>query len=403
MPLNLPQTLSELVRIPSVNPMGRAVQGDIYYEHRVTQFLEQFFTSHGIAWARQKVENQRENIIGRVDGEIPPEQGGPIVIFEAHQDTVPIDGMTIAPFGGEIKSGRVWGRGSCDIKGGMAAMLGALVRLKEERPKGRPTVIVACTVNEEHGFSGALAVSQSWTHPTMWPAATKLIPAKPKAVVIAEPTLLNVVVAHKGVARWRLHTIGKAGHSSRPEIADNATYRMAKVLNVLEKYAAEEVGKRCSYPLLGRPTLSVGIISGGVSVNTVPDRCTIEIDRRVLPIPEDAPALAKAHAEQFVRDHLGADFPLVHDEMFLTSPGLSDRLNHPLAEALIATAKSAGFDSKKIGVPFGTDAPPYDASGVPTVVFGPGSIDQAHTADEWLAIDQLEAASEILFRYASGA
>lgn len=402
MPLDLPQTLSELVRIPSVNPMGRAVQGDIYYEYRVTDHLEQFYKSRGIQYARQEVEEFRPNIVARVDGDVPPEKGGPIVVFEAHQDTVPIDGMVIDPFGGEIRNGRVYGRGSCDIKGGMTAMLGALIRLHEEKPKNRPTVVMACTVNEENGFSGAAAVAQTWTQPHLWPQAAAIIAAKPQAVVIAEPTLLNVVVAHKGVCRWRIHTVGKAGHSSRPEIADNAAYRMAKVLNVLEKYAAEEVGKRASHPLLGGPTLSVGLISGGVSVNTVPDRCTIEVDRRVLPVVDDSPATAKAHVEQYLRDHLGESFPIVHDDTFLISPGLSDRHNHALAEQVTGAARSLGFDSTKIGVPFGTDAPPYDASGVPTVVFGPGSIDQAHTADEWLAIEQLEAASEVLFRYACG-
>src|SRR5207249_11663727 len=122
-------------------------------------------------------------------------------LFEAHQDTVPVDGMTIPPWTPDVRDGRIYGRGSTDIKGGMAAMLAALSRLAIERPPNMPTIVLACTVNEEHGFTGATHLTKLWTG-----GGSKLMPRAPDAAVVAEPTLLNVVVAHKGVVRWRCHT-----------------------------------------------------------------------------------------------------------------------------------------------------------------------------------------------------
>jgi acetylornithine deacetylase len=139
----------------------------------------------------------------------------------------------------------------------------------------------------------------------------------------------------------------------------------------------------------------VGLISGGISVNTVPDRCTIEIDRRVLPV-ENAQA-ALDHCLDYLQSELGPNAPIVHDEPFMLTRGLADNNNQLLAERLMATIRRHGGPGERIGVPFGTDAPHFAATGCPTVVFGPGSIDQAHTADEWIDIEQLKTASEILY------
>src|SRR4029079_6740738 len=155
MNLDVVQVLSDLVRIPSVNPMGRAVSGDIYFEHRVTGYLEALFRSLGLAVERHTVAPPRDNIITRVDADVPPERGGKIIMLEAHQDTVPVEGMKIEPFTPKVEGGRLYGRGSCDIKGGMSAMITAVARLATEKPVGRPTVVLACTINEEHGFTGA--------------------------------------------------------------------------------------------------------------------------------------------------------------------------------------------------------------------------------------------------------
>lgn len=407
MSLDVVQLLSDLVRIPSVNPMGRPVSGDIYYEHRMTGHLEALFRGLGLPVERHTVAPLRDNIVTRLDGDTPPERGGKIVMLEAHQDTVPVEGMTIEPFTPRIEGGRLYGRGSCDIKGGMSAMIAALARLASEKPAGRPTVVLVCTINEEHGFTGAThwaatysgQVPDSGHGPEIAPPAgrSELLPRVPDTAIVAEPTKLNVVVAHKGAARWRCSTRGVATHSSQPHMGDNAIYHMARVLGVLEQYGRDVVPKLASHPLCGHPTLSVGLVSGGISVNTVPDCCTIEVDRRVLPI-EDA-QVALDHCLDYLQSKLGPDAPVVHEPPYMLTRGLGDAINGELAERLSSVIRRHGGPGELIGVPFGTDAPHFAATGCPTVVFGPGSIDQAHTADEWIDLDQLRTAAEILYDF----
>ena len=390
MGLDLIETLSSLIAIPSVNPMGRPASGPEFLEGRVTDYLEALFTRLKLPYQRQNVEPQRDNIVARVDGRVSPEKGGPLLLLEAHQDTVPVTGMTIPPWTPVVKDGRIYGRGSCDIKGGMAAMLCAVARLAEERPRGMPTIIMACTVNEEHGFTGATALAR------LWEQRGAIIPRRPDAAVIAEPTQLQVVVAHKGVVRWRLHTLGRAAHSSQPQLGDNAIFKMARVLAALEQYQ-NVVPRLNGHPLCGRPTLSVGTITGGISVNTVPDQCTIEIDRRL--VPGEDPDKAYKDVIEFVGEHAGHDASIQHDPPIMVGGGLSDQFNGPLAGALAGVARVVIGRCEKIGVAFGTNAAATAAADVPSVVFGPGSIDQAHTADEWLPLDQLAQASEILYRF----
>jgi len=390
--LDVVDTLRELVAIPSVNPMGGPDSGPEFGEARVTAYLESLFERLGIPCQRHQVYPQRENLLARLDGAVPPEGGGELILLGAHQDTVPVTGMAIDPWTPHVRDGRLFGRGACDVKGGMAAMLAAVARLAEERPAGMPTVVMACTVNEEYGFSGANSLAG-----LLDGQPGGIIPRKPDAAVIAEPTGLDVVVAHKGVLRWRCHARGRAGHSAQPEAGDNAIYKMARALRAVERYQWEIVGTLGSHALCGAATMSVGTIRGGVSVNTIPSRCTIEIDRR-LPPGEDPEA-----AYQHLVDHLargsGLDFPLEHDPPYMQGLPLSDEHNGRLAEVLGEIVAEVRGDCRRIGVPYGTDAAFISAAGIPTVVFGPGFLAQAHTDDEWLPLDQLEQAAEILYRF----
>jgi acetylornithine deacetylase len=178
----------------------------------------------------------------------------------------------------------------------------------------------------------------------------------------------------------------------------NAIYEMGRVLAALEIYARDVAPTLGEHPLVGRPTLSVGIIAGGISVNTVPDRCTIEIDRRVL--PGDDPVGARQKVIDFVSAHAGISQPAEHEPPFTSATGLSEDRNGALAESLGAVIRKHGGGGKRIGVPYGTDAAAFAQAGAPAVVFGPGSIDQAHTCDEWLAVEQLELAAEIYYQFA---
>jgi acetylornithine deacetylase/succinyl-diaminopimelate desuccinylase-like protein len=397
MPFDSVATLRDLVAIPSINPMGRAVAGPEFFEYRVTDYLEKLFARLGIPTVRQPIALLRENLIARLDGNPSPEQGGSVILLEAHQDTVPVEGMTIPPFAANVENGRVYGRGACDIKGGMTSLLAVMARLAAERANLQnkqspsPTVFMACTVNEEHGFTGALGLCR------LWETADSIFPIKPHAAIVAEPTQLQVIVAHKGAVRWRLHMQGRSSHSSAPEKGANAIFRMAKVLNVLECYQNEIVGGLATHPLCGKATLSVGTITGGISVNTVPDRATIEIDRRL--VPGEDPVRARQHVIDFIAQETGLAEHIEHAEPYMKNGGLNDARNGALADQLVAAVRTLGIASQTCGVAFGTDAACYDAVGVPTVVFGPGSIEQAHTADEWVPLVEVDQASEAIYRF----
>tara|TARA_B100000700_G_scaffold58936_2_gene63960 strand:+ start:16422 stop:17618 length:1197 start_codon:yes stop_codon:yes gene_type:complete len=383
--------LQDLVRTPSVNPMGRDVSGDIYYEGQMTSYLEKWFTELGVEFRRNTLEPGRDNIAAILPGSRSVEDGGRLIMLEAHQDTVPVDGMTVAPFDPIIQDGKMYGRGSCDIKGGMACMLTAFKRFVETPPPDRPTVIMACTVNEEFGMSGAAKLCDLWLE--------KQWIAQPDAIIVAEPTLLDVVVAHKGVTRFELEVTGVACHSSQPELGRNAIYRMARIIQILEQYASEVVGTLNEHPLVTNPTMNVGMIEGGISVNTVPDRCSIEIGRRTSPteIPEEAYQHILDYVKQHIADEDWADAVIYH-EPTMSCGGLSDQYNDELASYVQQVVQSSGHSGQRIGVPYGTDAQAFSLHQIPTVVFGPGSIDQAHTKDEWIELEQLTAAAELYYQ-----
>lgn len=381
--------LAQLVATPSVNPMGRPATSDRCFETQLTAKLESIFDGLGIEHLRQPIEPGRDNLLAKINGDANA-SGQKIVLLDAHQDTVPVDGMSIEPFEPAIRQGRLYGRGACDTKGGMAAMIVAMARLAVERPPQMPTVIMACTVNEEYGFSGVRALARLWDN------KDGFIPRRPDAALVAEPTELQPIVAHKGVVRWKLHTLGKAAHGSEPSAGENAIYRMAAVLARLEHYQKDVVGQVATHPLCGPATLNVGTIQGGMSVNTVPDRCIIELDRR-LP-PGESPDEAREHLVRFLEADPSLDFPIVHEPAFMEGLALSDRRNAALAEQVVDAVQAIGISAEPQGVAYATDAAFLDAAGVPTVVVGPGSVAQAHTVDEWIAVDQVHQAAEVFYR-----
>jgi acetylornithine deacetylase len=379
--------LQDLVAIPSVNPMGKDVSGPEYFEAGTTAYLAGFFESLQVPFDAIEVHPNRRNVIAR----LVADPAAPTILLDAHQDTVPVEGMTIPPFQPEIRDGRLYGRGACDVKGGLAAMLAAFARLARERPDGMANVLMSCTCDEESTAQGALSLAQMWVtgakpHP--------LLPAPPDICVVAEPTELQVVVAHRGASRWKIRTTGRACHSSNPANGVNAIYKMAPVLEALERFAAELPTMVPEHPLCGPATLSVGRIEGGVSVNTVPAECLIEIDRRCLPGEDNDEAIRQVG--DYLHRRLDVDFEMLPP--WLRSPALSDHNNGPWADRVLEHVLSVVGSRTKVGVPYGTNASRFATTGVPALVFGPGSIAQAHTADEWIEIEQLQQASEIYYR-----
>lgn len=390
MEIDVVELTQRLVRIPSVNPMGHDVEGEIYLEHRVTDFLQSWFEQQGLAYERTTVDPGRDNIVAILPSAAAGTPDERILVLEAHQDTVPIDGMVVEPFGGHIDNGRLYGRGSVDIKGGMATMLACVAELKRSPTPNLPTIVLACTINEECGFTGATALARQWRD-----SQSKLISRIPDAMIVSEPTGLQVVVAHKGVVRWKCHTSGVAAHSSRPMEGDNAIYRMADVLQAIRGYDTELFSAHAGRELLEMPTISVGTIEGGVSVNTVADHCVIEIDRRLT--PGQSPHEAREALIQYIASHIGDVSRITHEPAYMYSPGLVETPeNQRLAQHIIQCAATLGILSDTDRVPYGTNCPPYHEIGIPTVVFGPGDIAQAHTKDEFVEVEALHQGTAAL-------
>jgi acetylornithine deacetylase len=351
-------------------------------ESGLTDYLERWFRELGVGCERQVVAPGRDNLVARFESA----GAGRTILFDAHQDTVPVDGMTIEPFNPVISGGKLYGRGACDIKGGMAAMLSAFARLVRTRPPGAASVVMACTVDEEFTHSGASLL------------ATTTLGAD--LAVVAEPTRLQIVNCHKGAVRWKVRTSGVACHSSTPHLGVNAIYKMARVIAALEEHA-RELSQDPGHAVLGSPSLSVGRIEGGQSVNVVPDWCEAEIDRRVL--PGETPADCIGRVEASLRNRLGGLDGVEFLPPWVKTPALSaeasgsSRWVEPVARAV---ERATGRTPAVIGVPYGTDAGPLGESGLPCLVFGPGDIAQAHTKDEWVELDEVHVAAEAYFEIA---
>jgi len=373
--------LSDLVAIPSVNPMGRPAVGPEFFEARIGDYLESWFRDAGIPVERQPVAPGRANLLARY---VAPDPGARTLLFDVHQDTVPVEGMTIPPFEPHVESGRLYGRGSCDVKAGMAAMLLAFRRLWLERPAGSASVILACTVDEEYTHLGSDLLAETQKGVDL--------------AIVAEPTKLDLVPWHKGSVRWKVRTRGVACHSSRPELGDNAIYRMARVVEALARHACELSGST-PHPRLGPPTLSVGRIHGGQSVNVVPDFCEIEIDRRIIPGETWQGCVEQARAA--VAELAGGMQGIEFEEPWGRMPALETPLGDWLEPLSAAVAGATGRKPELVGVPYGTDAGPLGEVGIPAIVFGPGDIAQAHTRDEWVELSQVELAVEAYYRIAA--
>jgi acetylornithine deacetylase len=376
---HLTRLLSDLVAIPSVNPMGRPLCGREFLETGLTHFLEAWFLERGIRHERQPVAPGRDNLLAWYES---PESRR-LILFDVHQDTVPTQGMTRPPFAPEIEQGRLHGRGACDVKGSMAAMLAAFDRLVRERPRGSASVLLACTVDEEFTHKGSSRLAES-EHGA-------------ELAIVAEPTSLNLVHCHKGALRWKVRTTGVACHSSTPHLGQNAIFRMGRVLEILEQYAAA-LARSVPHTILGPPSLSVGRIEGGHSVNVVPDWCEIEVDRRLIPGEDAASCLREARALLEANRELAGAFEF--GEPWVHMPPLEDSAGEWIEPLVRAVDAATGRKPAVIGVPFGTDAGPLSEKGTPCVVFGPGDIAQAHTTDEWVDLEQVHLAAEAYFQIA---
>lgn len=362
------QTLSDLIALNSVNPEWGGPG-----EAAVAEYVSAFFGRHGIGVEQRPVLPGRANVIAR----LPGRARGHSLLFECHMDTVGVDGMSIPPFEPRIRDGRLSGRGACDVKAGLAAMLHAIASIKNDGLSPAIDLVFAAVVDEEHRFRGVTALIESMEE-------------RPRAAVVAEPTELKIVRANKGVLRWRIIAHGRAAHSSRPELGADAITAMADLVRAIRE---ENLRLRSNHhPLVGPPTCNVGLIEGGEQINFVPARCVISLDRRMIPGEDVADVVARYRelADGVAEEHDGVRFEM-------EQPSLADAAMETPADADVvrqaaATASRLGMDPQPIGVPFGCDCTKLSRAGIPSIIFGPGSIAQAHTGDEWVDLAEVEKA-----------
>ena len=285
------------------------------------------------------------------------------LMLEAHSDTVGGEG-TFTP---TVRDGKLYGRGACDTKGAMAAMLSGIETVLAEQGRPPVTVHFVSTCNEELGATGAHHLVANGF--------------RADYAVVGEPTDRRIVYAHKGSLRLRLHTQGVAAHSSAPERGVNAIYKMCRVVQALETNVIPKLAE-VRDAVLGSPTLSVGTIHGGSQVNVVPAACEIEVDRRLLPGEE---------RDAVVAGILGALPGDISHRMTEYYPPLGQDPGSPLVQRV---GRAAG-EMRLATAAWASNAGVFAAAGIPAVLFGPGSIQQAHTEEEFIEVAQVEAASRV--------
>ncbi len=365
--------LQDLVRIPSVSPHGDPGTGhENTGEARIAEYVAEFLRKLALDVELREVAPGRPNVIGKFTSRGAKRS----LAFAPHTDTVSVAGMTINPFAAEIRDGKLYGRGASDTKGSLAAMLAALanvVRQKEFR-EGDLDVYFCALMGEESDDYGAKALVESGF--------------KVDFAVVGEPTNGRIVYTHKGAISCKVITRGRSVHGSMPEQGVNAIGKMAEVVQYLlgdyTRALAETVD-----PVLGAPTVNVGTIRGGTQSNIVPDYCEIEVDRRTVPgeVQEEILTPLRNRFRQF---------PII-TEVLSDCPPLRMDPHSPFVQELAEATADA--KNALVGAPWFCDAGILAQHGIPAVAFGPGSIVQAHTADEFVECQEVLRAAQVLERF----
>ena len=363
--------LREIIALPSVNPAFLPARHPHAGERRVAEFLAVTAARAGLEVELQAVSPGRANLLVRLS---PRGRVRQRVLLAPHLDTVNAADEQFTP---AKRNGRVFGRGACDTKGSVATMFMALCEVAQARQRPAETEITfAGLVDEEHGQAGSRAlVAGGW---------------RADLAIVGEPTRLEVVTAHKGTLWLELETRGKSAHGSWPELGRNAVHAMARIVDLLQTDYAAQLRRR-RHALLGCGTVSVGAICGGSQANIVPDRCTILIDRRTLPGETEA-SVRRELAAVLRRRDLKASF--VKRDL----PPCPPMETNPKLPLVAQFLRSVG-QRRPVGVRYFCDASVLAQGGIPSVVFGPGDIAQAHTADEWISVAALERGKGLLRRF----
>lgn len=368
--LRVEDRLVRYVNAHSVNPALDGGPGEV----PLANLVEADLHALGLHPVREIVHaGGRDNVVVLIEGSV----SAPVVMFHAHLDTVGLSGTATTE--ALVADGSVFGRGACDTKGSLVAMVEAVALLAADDSR-RASVLLVAGIDEEVGGTGAKALVAA--HPEI------------DMAVVGEPTGLEMVTAHKGVLRFEITTSGASAHSSKPHLGVNAIHAMARVLDAIEEEYIPALGE-VHHPLVGSGTFNVSTISGGSGHNVVPASAVITVDRRV--VPGEDPEQLLAEFDMLLDRVRASGHRIERHEPFLVTAALDTPADHPVVQALGSAREAVlGEFGSPVGVTFGTDASFFSPAGVGCVIFGPGNIDQAHADEEWVGIEETALAAEIL-------
>lgn len=354
-------------RNPSLTPGAPGEEG-------CAEFLRGVLDAWGFRTERQEAAPGRPNLIARI-GEA---RGGRSLMFNGHLDVVGIEGMIHPPFSAVERDGRLYGRGSADMKGGIAAMCAAAHLAAAQGIAGE--IIIAAVADEEYVSLGTRALIESGV--------------RADACVVTEPTKLAIMPAHRGFVWLEVEVTGRAAHGSRWDIGVDAIRHAGLLLAELDRIDSDVLPQR-EHPLLGRGSLHASLISGGLGYSTYPDRCVIGLERRTIPGETTADVVAEMErACEVVRAHR----PSFAAQVRLGgAQGPSDvNTDAPLVLALRDALRASGEQVRIEGMSAWTDAALLNEAGIPAVCFGPGDISLAHAAEEYIPLDEIDRARDVL-------
>ena len=369
----LEKLLGDLVSINSINPdLVPGSPGEAEIARYIADWLK--LNDLEVEWVESV--SGRPNVVGIARGS----GGGKTLLFNGHMDTVGVAGMPDAhqPV---IKDGRLYGRGSYDMKGGLAACMLAVAEAKKQHLRG--DVIFTGVIDEEYASVGTMDLAKRF---------------HADAAIVAEFTELQLILAHRGFVWLEVETVGKAAHGSRPDLGVDAIVKMGKVLTEMEKLD-QKLRAHPTHPLLGSGSLHASLIQGGQELSSYPERCLLSVERRTL--PSETPESVEAEFLQIVKDIQGSDpiFQAVVRRRMDRAPLETSEEAEIVKVIQAAFARGSGHPSQITGVPFWTDAAVLSAVGIPSVLFGPAG-SGAHAVEEWVDLSSVKACSEIYLQVA---
>lgn len=359
-----------LVATPSVNP---SLEPTGEGEARIAELAAGWLDEWGFAVELVDEPPGRPSVLARLD-----RGPGPSLILSGHLDTVGVAGMRIPPFEAAIRDGRLWGRGACDMKGGVAAALAAGRDAAAGELRG--TLIVALTADEEERAQGGRRLIADGL--------------SADAAIVCEPTGLTLMPAHKGFVWLRVDFRGQAAHGSRPDRGVDAIRHAGLFLARLDEVEAA-LARRKPHPLLGYGSIHAGTIEGGTAASVYPSSCRLVLERRTLPGETDGAVRSEV---EYLLAQLRSDVATLNAEIevLVHHDGSEIPGDHALVRAMAAALDDAGLDTRLAGMTAWVEAALFNASGTPALTFGPGRIEDAHSTDESIAVAEIEQAHRAL-------